>query len=59
MKPLKKIRLDGRSNDLNDESDYQKRMLTFMEQIDWKLWEILKLLQREYEDDSNKPDNTQ
>lgn len=44
---VKKIRVidEQESAESLDEADFKVKMLTFLEQIDWKLWELLKIEQ--------------
>ena len=51
MKDVKRIRLDPDPLPLDQisENEYRERMLKFMEQIDWKMWEILKIMKEQHE----------
>lgn len=44
---VKKIKLIEEQPDIDEleEKDYQAKMLEYMQAIDWKLWEMLKLYQ--------------
>ena len=57
----KKIRVveEERTEEELSNEEFQAKMLEYMHTMDWKLWEILKLMRAHLETDNEQPDVTE
>jgi hypothetical protein len=55
---VKKIRVveEERTEEELSTEEFQAKMLEYMHTMDWKLWEILKIMQARFETDVEQPD---